>query len=374
VKTFDVAVIGAGIVGAACADALAAEGHRVVVIDSRPPGTGTTAAGMGHLATMDDSPAQEALTTWSIRLWRELAPELPSGVEWSPGGAIWIAADEEELSVARDKAIAYASHGVAADLLDDRRLREAEPNLRPGLAGGLHVLDDTVIYPPVATGWLVDRARRNGAEVRIGSAAMRVSERSVDLANGERVDADWVVNAAGTSAIELLEAPLQGVAIRPRKGHLAITARYPGFCRHQLLELGYLKSAHGHAKSSVAFNLQPRKTGQMLIGSSRQFDAATDAVEHAMVSRMLTRAIEYVPGIRELAVIRTWTGYRAATDDGLPLVGPAPDHPKLLMAAGHEGLGITTSLATGRMIADIVAGRPSAIDRAPFAPGRGGRA
>ncbi|MCC6535902.1 MAG: FAD-dependent oxidoreductase, partial [Bryobacterales bacterium] len=111
------------------------------------------------------------------------------------------------------------------------------------------------------------------------------------------------------------------IPVAPRKGHLAITDRAPGFLRHQIVELGYLKSAHGHETESVACNLQPRATGQVLIGSSRQYGVHTAAVEPRMLQRMLRRALEYMPGLAGLPVVRTWTGFRAATPDGLPLIG-----------------------------------------------------
>src|SRR4051812_3397208 len=90
----DAIVIGAGIVGAACALALARDGMRVLVLDSGYSAGGTTAAGMGHLVVMDDSPAQLALTKMSVALWRELAPELPSDIEHEQCGTIWVATDE----------------------------------------------------------------------------------------------------------------------------------------------------------------------------------------------------------------------------------------------------------------------------------------
>ncbi|MFI5239279.1 MAG: FAD-dependent oxidoreductase, partial [Gemmatimonadales bacterium] len=78
----DAVVIGAGIVGAACAEALARAGRRVLILDESFAGGGTTAAGMGHLVAMDDSPAQLALTAYSRQLWQSLAPELPHVVEY----------------------------------------------------------------------------------------------------------------------------------------------------------------------------------------------------------------------------------------------------------------------------------------------------
>lgn len=159
--------------------------------------------------------------------------------------------------------------------------------------------------------------------------------------------------------------------MRGRKGHLVITDRYPGMVRHQLVELGYLKSAHAVSSDSVAFNVQPRKTGQLLIGSSRQFGAQDTRIEHHMLARMLQRACDYMPALGEFSAIRTWTGFRAATPDKLPLIGPAgPESGSLYLATGHEGLGITTSLATGRILADLLLGRPSAIPVDPYLPTR----
>jgi glycine/D-amino acid oxidase-like deaminating enzyme len=71
-----------------------------------------------------------------------------------------------------------------------------------------------------------------------------------------------------------------------------------------------------------------------------------------------------------LSVIRTWTGFRAATPDKLPLIGPCPGDERLYLATGHEGLGITTSLATGKLVADQILQRTPAIPVEPYLPGR----
>jgi glycine/D-amino acid oxidase-like deaminating enzyme len=149
-----------------------------------------------------------------------------------------------------------------------------------------------------------------------------------------------------------------------------ITDRYPGYIHHQLVELGYLKSAHSLTADSIAFNVQPRRTGQLLIGSSRQYGAEHSEVDAAMVQRMLSRAMEYIPGLRGLVAIRTWTGFRAATPDKLPLIGPSPAQPGVYLATGHEGLGITTSLATAKLLVAQVLERPSPIPVEPYLPSR----
>lgn len=362
----DVAVVGAGIVGAACARELAREGLHVAAIDRGFIGCGATSAGMGHIVVMDDSEAQFALTRYSQMLWDDLQPELPPDVEFERTGTIWVAADEEEMDEVRRKSLYYGERGVTTRILNARELREEEPHLRMPLAGGLLVPGDSVLYPPCAAAHLLNDARSRGASLIFGQAVVAIDRGSVSLSDGTIVRAEQVVNATGHVAPLLTP----GVNVKPRKGHLVITDRYPGLLRHQLVELGYLKSAASRSGESVAFNVQPRKTGQVLIGSSRQYGATESTVDAKIVARMLERTFEYVPSLRSASSIRTWTGFRAATPDKLPLIGPWPEDPSLILATGHEGLGITTSLATGRLVADQLFRRKSAIPIEPYLPSR----
>jgi glycine/D-amino acid oxidase-like deaminating enzyme len=364
--SYDVAIVGAGIVGAACAAELAAAGLTVVVVEAGTIGGGATAAGMGHIVVMDDSPAQIALTQYSRALWMELAGELPADVEYAQCGAIWVAADEEEMAEVQRKKRLYAQLGIRAEALGPEALAEAEPNLREGLAGGLLVPDDAVVYPPCAARFLLERAQSQGAVVRTGEPVAGISGDGIKLRDGTFISAGATVNATGAWAPSLTP----GVEVRKRKGHLVITDRYPGFVRHQLVELGYLKSAHSTTADSVAFNVQPRRTGQVLIGSSRQYGAEESGVDAPILGRMLRRAQEYMPGLAGLVSVRCWTGFRASTPDNLPLIGPCPRDGRLFLATGHEGLGITTSLATGRLIADQLLRRRSTIPVEPYLPGR----
>lgn len=364
--TYDVAIVGAGIVGAACAASLSREGLRVVVIDSGGIATGTTAAGMGHIVVMDDSEAQFALTQYSQQLWKKLADEMPANSEFEHCGTIWVAADEEEMDQVRRKNEFYRTRGIGTEILDEKALREAEPNLSEGLAGGLRVIGDSVVYQLTATRYLMDKAVAKGAVLKTGTLVVSIADGEVHAENGDTITAGKVINAAGAFASELSPE----LNIKRRKGHLVITERYPNFVSHQLIELGYLKSAHGKDADSVAFNVQPRSTGQILLGSSRQFGADTSEIDSSIVSRMTTRAFEYMPKLRDLAAVRIWTGFRPATPDNLPYIGKIPGHENVYAAAGHEGLGITTSLGTAELLTDEILGRKPALSPEPYQPSR----
>ncbi len=186
------------------------------------------------------------------------------------------------------------------------------------------------------------------------------------LADGRWLSAEALVLANGIHAGELCaELP-----IRPKKGHLLITDRYPGTLRHQLVELGYVSSAHASSGTSVAFNAQPRPTGQVFLGSSRQFDTLDPQVEGPVLARMLRRALDYLPGLAGLNAIRAWTGFRAATPDGLPLLGEHPAQPGLWLAVGHEGLGVTTAPGSARLLAAQLFGETPPLDATPYLPQR----
>jgi len=362
---YDVVVVGAGIVGAACAYELARRNLKVAILDREMVGGGATAAGMGHIVVMDDSEAQFALTRYSQTLWQNLRSALPEDVEYDQCGTIWVATDDQEMSEVRRKHEYYGKRGVPTEVLDSRSLQKLEPNLRR-MAGGLLVSEDAVLYPPCAAQFLIEQAQEHGATLILGNQVAQMGDGKVEFADGSRLTAKFVVNATGAWSPQLTP----GLEVRKRKGHLVITDRYPGFVRHQLVELGYLKSAHAFNTDSVAFNVQPRRTGQLLIGSSRQFGAEHQEVDHEILSRMLMRAQEYMPGLAQVSSVRTWTGFRAAAPDKLPLIGPWPGDESLYLATGHEGLGITTSLATGVLLADQITGVKSQIAIDPYLPSR----
>lgn len=360
--SFDLIVVGAGIVGAACAEHACAQGLKVAIVEPGPIGGGATAAAMGHLVAVDGAPAELALAQYSLGLWEAFA-DLPQA-EFSRCGTLWVASDEGECARIPDKLARLAAAGVHGEALDARQLYELEPALVPGLGGGVLVASEAVVYPPGVARHLVECATRRGAQLYRRRAAL-AGDGGVVLDDMTQLRGPVLV-ATGTALPELL--PM--LPLRLRKGHLVITDRYPGLIRHQLLELHYADSAHGDADASVAFNVQPRPTGQLLIGSSREFGKDDPEVSMPIVRRMLERALRFLPALRDLQALRIWTGFRPDSLDGLPYLGRVPGRPGLWVAAGHEGLGVTTSLGSARLLIDQLLGREPALDPAPYDPAR----
>jgi D-hydroxyproline dehydrogenase subunit beta len=365
IGTSDAVIVGGGIVGVACALAFSKAGMRVVLVERGEIGSGATSAAMGQVVVLDDTPAQLALTRYSQLLWQQMAHDFPPAVEYFTRGTLWVATDDEEMQEIHRKNRVYSDHGIPCEVLDAQSTASIEPALRPGLAGGFVVADDVVVIPQIAAQYLLQQAMAAGATL-VREAAAAMGSGKVLLRNGDQLHAPILVNAAG----EWASALTPGLPVAMRKGHLALSRPYPGFLRYQTVELGYLKSAHEMTADTVAFNVQPRINGQLLIGSSRQFGVESREVDDTIMARMFARAAEYLPALPALAIERTWTGFRSSTPDKLPLIGPSADDETLLIATGHEGLGITTSLATGQLLADHLQGKTPAIPLEPYAPTR----
>jgi glycine/D-amino acid oxidase-like deaminating enzyme len=362
VKSYDLIIVGAGIIGTACADYASQEGLRVAIVEPGPIGGGATAAAMGHLVAMDDDPAELALAHYSLQLWEAFTAV--EQIEYSRCGTLWVASNEAEFAHIPEKIARLAAAGVHAELIDSAQLYRLEPALQRGLPGGMRVSREAVVYPPAMARHLLDRACARGS-VLYTHRVIAMTSHGVQL-DDHTCLAGSVLVATGCA----LQALLPQLPLRARKGHLVITDRYPGIVHHQLLELGYADSAHGHADSSVAFNVQPRPTGQILIGSSREYGSETPEVSMPMVRRMLERTFRYLPSLRSLDALRIWTGFRPVSTDGLPYLGRVPGLANVWVAAGHEGLGITTSLGSARVVIDQWLGRDTAIDAKPYDPAR----
>jgi glycine/D-amino acid oxidase-like deaminating enzyme len=358
----DALVIGAGIVGAACAQTLQREGLKVGLIEAAVIGGGVTAAGMGHLVALEENEDELDLCMLSLRLWRAFAEEHPGIGEMTWNGTLWVAENDAQLARARQRAAKLRERGCAAEEIAADDVGRVEPELRPGLAGAVRVASDGLVYAPSIAAAMVQELVRKGGELHAGRRVAHVGEHEIVLDNGSRLQAAHIVVATGAKAQELMP----DVPVFNRKGHLAITDRYPGRLTHQIVSMNYGQSEAGATGFVTASNVQPRPTGQWLIGSSREDGLSSMAVDRPVLQAVLKGAIELVPRLESMRIIRCWTGMRPATPDGHPIIGPHASRPGVWLALGHEGLGITTCFGTARLIADQIIGRSSEIRTAPY--------
>jgi glycine/D-amino acid oxidase-like deaminating enzyme len=384
-----VVIIGAGMVGAATAAALAATGRRVLVVDRRGPLGGATAAGEGNILVSDKLPGPElTLALRSAALWRSLAAEVADAggaeeagpeFEFEAKGGVVVAHDQAQLAALRALGRQQAAAGVEVTALDPGGLREAEPRIAAGLAGGAFYPQDSQVQPMQAALALLGRARRAGAQM-IGGADVLALERGPDgaaaglVTSRGRVATPVVVNAAGPWSGEVADRLGTSVPVRPRRGRILVTEPLTAaVIRHKVYEADYVGAVvSDSAALQCSAVVEGTASGTVLVGSSRDAAGFSMAPDPAALAEMARRAVRLFPFLAGVRAIRSYTGFRPASPDHLPVIGADAEVPGLFHATGHEGAGIGLAPATAELITALVAGTAPPVDPAPFTPARFG--
>ncbi|MFJ2055813.1 NAD(P)/FAD-dependent oxidoreductase [Streptomyces sp. NPDC087908] len=375
-ETSDVIVIGAGVVGAACAHYAALAGLSVTVVDRGHVAGGTTGAGEGNLLVSDKEPGPELdLALLSTALWTELADRLPPSVEYEPKGGLVVASDATGLHALRAFAARQEKAGVVAHEVSGDRLHDLEPHLAPDLAGGFHYPQDAQVMPAHAAAQLLraagDRVRLAlGEEVTGLLTGADGAIRGVRTATRE-LHAPHVVNAAGTWGGAL--AALAGVhlPVLPRRGFVLVTEPLPRVVRHKVYAADYVADvASGSAALQTSAVVEGTPAGPVLIGASRERVGFDRTLSTEVLRRLAAGATSLFPVLGGVRAIRTYPGFRPYLPDHLPAIGPDPRVPGLLHACGHEGAGIGLAPATGQLVAAALTGARPPLDTHPFRPER----
>ncbi|MFG2826733.1 NAD(P)/FAD-dependent oxidoreductase [Streptomyces sp. NPDC048434] len=370
----DVVIVGAGVVGAACAYYAGRSGLSVAVVDRGPVAGGTTGAGEGNLLVSDKEPGPELdLALLSTRLWRELAAELPPEIEYETKGGLVVASDEAGMASLRSFRAAQGRAGVQSACLSADRLQDAEPHLAPGLAGGVLYPQDAQVQPALAAAHLL---RASGARLYLGAEVTTVlrgpgkAVRGVRTPQGDLL-APAVVNATGTWAGRLASLAGVTVPVLPRRGYVLVTEPLPRVVRRKVYAADYVADvASGSAALQTSAVVEGTRAGPVLIGASRERIGFDRTLSVEVLRRLAAQAAALFPVLAGVRVMRTYQGFRPYLPDHLPAIGPDPRLPGLLHACGHEGAGIGLAPATGRLIAAALTEAPGPLDARPFRPDR----
>ncbi|MFE0020306.1 NAD(P)/FAD-dependent oxidoreductase [Amycolatopsis sp. NPDC059021] len=381
----DVVVAGAGVVGAACAEALSRAGLRVVVLDRGAPASGTTAAGEGNVLVSDKEPGPELLLAQaSRRRWPELLAELREELgpgraeaEWDPKGGLVVATTDDSVLPLREFAAAQREAGVRAEPIGLDEAASLEPRLTKALTAAIHYPEDAQLQPVLAATTLLAAVKARGGQVRSGVEALGVlragngAVRAIRTSHGA-IACAAVVNACGPWAGAFAKACGAPIAVLPRRGMVLVTAPLPpGTVRHKVYDADYVGAvASGDADLQTSTVVESTRAGTVLIGSSRQRAGFDETVRFDVLRELARKAAALFPVLANVPVMRAYGGFRPYAPDHLPVIGEDPRLPGLWHVTGHEGAGIGLAAATGQLVAELFTGQESTVDATPFRVGR----
>jgi glycine oxidase len=367
VKTFDVAIIGSGVIGASIAFELASEKLRVAVFDRQQPGREASWAAAGMLSPAPDSPRDLPLAPLgaeSLRLYPEFVASLESESGESTGYArqgtleAFVGAHAE---TDRDRRVSQCCRlGLPAEALSLATARNWEPALGERARAVAWLAEEGTVEPRALMSAAMGAAQRRQVEFRPDCAvAELICERNRCtgvVAGREKISASHVVVAAGCFSSQL--APRSGLMARlaptrPVRGQMvALRPRGRGLQR-------VLRSARGY--------LVPRRDGRIVAGSTSEEAGFEQRVTPDGMRRIIDAALELCPELADAELMEMWSGWRPGTPDDLPILGPT-DVEGLLIATGHFRNGILLAPVTAKLMREWIVDKRTTFDAAPFSP------
>src|SRR5690625_2852311 len=365
-KSAEVAVIGGGIVGCAVAYYLSKSGLETILIEKNDIASGTSSRCDGNVTIVDKDPGFDSqMSLKSQELTIELKEELEIPFEYRELGSILVCDNDDEMEAAVEWVKTQNDAGLKFNVLDPQDIRNESPYFADNIPGGLECETDSLINPYLFCYSLVDKAKKEyGLRTFTQRKVTNITKDedfTIETTNGT-FTAKKVVNAAGVWAPFIGEMLSIDIPITPRKGHILVGSRQEPVMMRNVMEFGYLMNKFGReriadeatSKYGVALVLEPTDSQNFLMGSSREFVGYNEKVDINVVETIAKRAMRFFPKMHDFNMIRAYTGFRPFTEDHLPIVSEVDEFPGYVIAAGHEGDGISLATVTGKVVEELL--------------------
>ncbi len=366
-KTYDIAIIGGGIIGVTIALELAREKLSVVVLDRQQPGREASWAAAGMLSPAPDSPRDGTLVPLSHRSL-QIYPEFVAAIEeesskptgYARNGALQIFCGRNG-EADRDAMVAeHRRLGLSAEPIALETARQWEPSIGPSAAAASWLPDEATIEPRLLMEAVLTAARIQQVEIRSDcevTGFLRLSSHCTGvMGRGEHITAGAVVVAAGCFSAKILQASGLAASYAPTRP-----------VRGQMLGLQSDGVRLQHVVRSHRAYLVPRRDGRTVAGSTLEEAGFKKQVTPAGIKHVLEGALELCPALSEAEVLETWSGLRPGTPDDLPIIGRT-DMEGLLIATGHYRNGILLAPVTAKLIRNCLTQQHTDFDSRAFSP------
>lgn len=383
-KSYDVIVIGGGMMGTASAYYLTQEGLKVAIIERGDIAGGTVSHTDGYIGASEKQPGVDSMQgAASMKLYDEMRKKFDYDFEYAenengdPIGFVYFCESDFEMEMAKKQVDANQKLGIEQYLVDANELHELEPNCATDLPGGMWVPKDGAVCPYKVAFAYVEEAKKTGLlDVYTRTEVVEILQdpntkavQGVVTNKGETINAPNIVNACGCWAPFIGAMVGLEVPIEPRFGQLTVTEKTGKITQNRLgLEYGYYLTKFFQDGErpipelvkayNVCINITSDLTGNTVVGGCRLFRGFSIKSEYRIMQAIAQRGVRYYPMLKNFNCIRSFAGIRPFCLDHLPIVSNVEEVPGFYMAAGHEGDGITLGPITGKLISQYVTNKP----------------
>jgi sarcosine oxidase subunit beta len=381
VLSSEVVIIGGGVIGAATAYYLCKEGAEVLIVEADDLAAGASGACDGFLSLQTKQPGSHLeIARESVQLFPSIAEDLDVDIEYNPCGGLMLATSQDQVKELKARAKKLKTAGLEVEVLATADLKKYLPEVSKDIKGAAYCAQDAQVNPIALTLGLAQKAQEMGATILKGCKVENIvvandRVREVRTSAGS-IHSRRVICAAGTGSNQIGKMIIVDIPILPQRGQILVTeakepvlnkivsgAEYLG-TKANIEEL--MPKDEEAIKLGLGFTAEQTASGNLLLGSTREFAGFDNNTTPEAINAIAKNAINYLPWIKDLDVIRSFAGLRPYSPDGLPIIGTVKGVKGFYMATGHSGDGICLAPITGKLVSELVLDGETSLDISPF--------
>ncbi len=375
-SSWDIIVVGGGLVGSSCAYNLAKSGLKTLLVDQGEFASGASGANFGNVQVQDaDYGFSLDLTIAGAHRCAELEAELDFALDYKKAGSLLLIENEHQHAMMVERLHNLDAAGLRAQLVHLDDLLQVEPYLNPEtVIGGLYHPDEGQLNPFKLVHAYIHRGQQLGLEARPHTKVTQIVTQNgkvtgVETPNGF-LAAGYVVLATGawTHSLGLtadLEIPAEWV-----HGEAIITEPLPPSVSNALSSASFFEETAAAEGTIVAFAMKQRAEGNLMLGEATTITPRLDReVAEFSVKAVAAEARRRLPRLKQTAILRSWGIPIAHTADHKPLLGPVESTENLYVAAGLKSTIVLTPIV-GEIVARMITGQEIEPRFVEFSPSR----
>ncbi len=381
VLSSEVVVIGGGAIGAAIAYFLCKEGAEVMIVEEDDLATGASGACDGFISLQTKQLGSHLdIAKESAQLFPSLAEDLEVDIEYNACGGLMLAKTAEQLKELKARAKKAKGAGLEVEVMNPAEMAEYLPDASPDIKGASYCAADAQVNPYKLTLGLAQKAQKMGATILKGCKVENIvvtnnRVREINTSAGS-IHSRRVVCAAGTGSNQIGKMIIVDIPVLPQRGQILVTetrerildvivsgAEYLG----TKVNISALMPVDEEAiKLGLGFTAEQTASGNILLGSTREFAGFDNDTTPDAINAIAKNAMDFIPWIKDLDVIRSFAGLRPYSPDGLPIIGTVKGVKGFYLATGHSGDGMCLAPITGKLVSELVLDGETSMDIEPF--------
>ncbi|SNT21307.1 sarcosine oxidase subunit beta [Anaerovirgula multivorans] len=366
---FDVAVIGAGIMGLSTAYYLLKEGYKVVLLEKNEIGSGASGACDDMILLQSKKPGISLeMSLESLEMYRALSKELNTDIQFETRGGMIVIEDQEQLRVMEDFVSNQKKYGLEVEIIDKKDVFKKQPHITEKIIASTYSTKDSQVNPFCVMKGFLAKGIDLGLDIKRNICIKEIVPRKdywkIILQDDHYIEAEKIVNTSGAWAAKIGDMIGIDIPITPKKGQICVTEQIPQLGETNVWSAEYMvakmnpeliKNQNPLFKElGIGFAFSQAIHGNYLIGSTRENVGFNKETNYEALKLLVNQAIKFFPILNNVHIIRSFAGFRPASLDGKPIVGEVSERKGFYIAAGHEGDGIALVPITGKLMADLI--------------------